>query len=138
RPLQGHRRTGGQPADQDHQHRRFVDRAAAAGAGSLDGRIARCQAGNGCPGGDARQPGRTGDTGGARGVEVTPPRLAIDGSAAGPAHFSLIGTLLGQNRSEMNMPAWSGDLYEVSIRRLGNLTLSLFRALYGTCASRWL
>ena len=30
RPLQGHRRPGGQPADQDHQHRRAADRAAAA------------------------------------------------------------------------------------------------------------
>ena len=31
RPLQGHRRPGGQPADQDHQHRGAADRAAAAG-----------------------------------------------------------------------------------------------------------
>ena len=29
-PVQGHRRPGGQPADQDHQHRRAADRAAAA------------------------------------------------------------------------------------------------------------
>ena len=28
RSLQGHRRPGGQPADQDHQHRRAADRAA--------------------------------------------------------------------------------------------------------------
>jgi K(+)-stimulated pyrophosphate-energized sodium pump len=49
-PVQGHGRPGGQPADQDHQHRRPADRAAAAdsrrhhrrraraGAGSLGGR----------------------------------------------------------------------------------------------------
>jgi K(+)-stimulated pyrophosphate-energized sodium pump len=27
-PVQGHRRPGGQPADQDHQHRRAADRPA--------------------------------------------------------------------------------------------------------------
>ena len=36
-PVQGHGRPGGQPADQDHQHRRAADRAAAADDDGVDG-----------------------------------------------------------------------------------------------------
>jgi K(+)-stimulated pyrophosphate-energized sodium pump len=46
-PVQGHRRPGRKPADQDHQHRRAADRAAAAGRDRDRCRVEPCTGGNG-------------------------------------------------------------------------------------------